>query len=106
MLKLEAIELVPGPGTLTWRPVRHALGVRAFGCNAHTAHDVHALEVHPDSPSLLYELACLAAIVGAHEDALATLKRGIAIKPEIRSWAREDEDFRTLHQDRIHFVDS
>jgi hypothetical protein len=53
---------------------------------------------HPDSPTLLYELACLAAIKGAREDALATLQQGIAIKPEIRSWAREDEDFRSLYQ--------
>lgn len=199
VLKLKDIEALPGPGTLTWRPVRHALGVRAFGCNAYTAHDVGAdvvephtegpdsdheelyfvasglalftidgqayeaptgtyvfvpdpgshrravagevdttvlsfggpptfapsawewafraagtrsrdadaaksileegLDAYPDSASLLYELACLNAIEGARQDALAALKRGIAIKPEIRSWARADEDFSTLHRD-------
>ena len=28
---------MPGPDTLTWHPVRAALGIRAFGCNAYTA---------------------------------------------------------------------
>jgi quercetin dioxygenase-like cupin family protein len=34
---LEEIEALPGPGTLTWLPVRPTLGVRAFGCNAYVA---------------------------------------------------------------------
>lgn len=37
IVHLEELESVPGPGTLTWRPVRSALGIRAFGCNAYTA---------------------------------------------------------------------
>jgi hypothetical protein len=27
----------PGPGTLTWLPVRHTLGIRAFGADAYVA---------------------------------------------------------------------
>jgi hypothetical protein len=196
VLKLDEIEALPGPGTLSWHPVRHALGIRAFGCNAYTARtagdDVvephtedpelghqelyfvasgraiftidgqrydaaagtyvfipdpsshrHAvagepdttvlsfggpptftpsawewafraagtrrsspeaarvileegLVLRPDSPSLLYELACLDAVAGQHKDALAALARAIAGKPEIRAWAREDEDFEAL----------
>src|ERR687891_345905 len=34
---LDDIERLPGPGTLTWLPVRATLDVRAFGCNAYIA---------------------------------------------------------------------
>ena len=37
VIALDEIEAIPGPGTLTWRPVRAALGLRAFGTNAYTA---------------------------------------------------------------------
>ena len=35
--RLEDLESIPGPGTLTWRPVRAHFELRAFGCNAYTA---------------------------------------------------------------------
>lgn len=34
---LDDLEAVPGPGTLTWRPVRAHFDIRAFGTNAYTA---------------------------------------------------------------------
>jgi quercetin dioxygenase-like cupin family protein len=34
---LDEIEALPGPGTLTWLPVRATLGIHAFGTNAYTA---------------------------------------------------------------------
>jgi hypothetical protein len=34
---LDDLERIPGPGSLTWLPLRHALGIRAFGCNAFVA---------------------------------------------------------------------
>jgi quercetin dioxygenase-like cupin family protein len=34
-------------GGLRWRPVRHTLGVRAFGCNAYTAPEAGADVVEP-----------------------------------------------------------
>ena len=37
VVSLDDVEALPGPGSLTWRPVRHTLGVRAFGTNAYTA---------------------------------------------------------------------
>ena len=37
IVHLDELDAVPGPGSLTWRPVRLALGIRAFGCNAYTA---------------------------------------------------------------------
>lgn len=35
--RLEDLEPIPGPGSLTWRPVRAHFDLRAFGCNAYTA---------------------------------------------------------------------
>jgi hypothetical protein len=35
--RLEDLEAIPGPGSLTWRPVRAHFDLRAFGCNAYTA---------------------------------------------------------------------
>jgi tetratricopeptide (TPR) repeat protein len=45
---------VPGPGTLTWRPVRLTLGIEAFGTNAYTADEagVDVVEPHTESPEL------------------------------------------------------
>jgi tetratricopeptide (TPR) repeat protein len=45
---------VPGPGTLTWRPVRLTLGIEAFGTNAYTADEagVDVVEPHTESPQL------------------------------------------------------
>src|SRR3954466_8444771 len=34
---IDDLEAVPGPDSLTWRPVRGHFDVRAFGCNAYTA---------------------------------------------------------------------
>jgi tetratricopeptide (TPR) repeat protein len=35
--RLEDLESIPGPGSLTWHPVRAHFDLRAFGCNAYTA---------------------------------------------------------------------
>lgn len=35
--RLEDLESIPGPASLTWRPVRAHFDLRAFGCNAYTA---------------------------------------------------------------------
>jgi len=34
---LDDVEPLPGPGTLRWLPVRHELGIAAFGTNAYVA---------------------------------------------------------------------
>lgn len=49
---LDEIESLPGPGTLTWHPVRAALGIRAFGTNAYTASEAGADVVEPHTESL------------------------------------------------------
>src|SRR5437588_3640543 len=57
VIQLDEIEAIPGPGSLTWRPVRLTLGVRAFGCNAYTAgaagEDV--VEPHTEDPKLAHQ---------------------------------------------------
>ena len=44
---LDDVEPLPGPGTLRWLPVRHELGVAAFGTNAYVARDAGDDVVEP-----------------------------------------------------------
>ena len=199
VVHLDQFESIPGPGSLTWRPVRVTLGIRAFGCNAHTAgkagqgvvephtedpklahqelyfvasgratfkidgseYDAPAgtyvfvpdpashrhavaveagttvlsfggpptftpsawewafqaaplmrsdperarqilaegLESYPDSASLHYNLACLEAVVGRRDAALASLRNALELRPEVAAWARDDQDFESLRDD-------
>jgi hypothetical protein len=57
VVHLDEIEAIPGPGTLTWHPVRAHLGVAAFGCNAYSAQKVgdDVVEPHDESPDLGHE---------------------------------------------------
>jgi len=199
IVHVDQIESRPGPGTLTWRPVRLTLDVRAFGCNAYTAGEAgqevvephtedpklahqelyfvasgrarftidgqsydapagtyvfvpdpashrqavaeeagttvlsfggpptfepsawewtfqavplmrsdparareifaEGLQVHPESGSLYYNLACLEAVRGERDAALAALRRALELKPEMAESARGDEDFESLRDD-------
>jgi hypothetical protein len=55
--RLDDLEAIPGPGTLTWHPVRAHLGVRAFGTNAYTAQQAgdDVVEPHTEDPDLAHE---------------------------------------------------
>jgi hypothetical protein len=57
VVALDEIEAIPGPGTLTWHPVRAYLGLRAFGTNAYTAQKVgdDVVEPHDENPDLAHE---------------------------------------------------
>jgi quercetin dioxygenase-like cupin family protein len=199
IIHLDQLESIPGPGSLTWHPVRLTLGVRAFGCNAYTAgvagqevvephtedpklahqelyfvaagrarftidgqsYDAPAgtyvfvpdpashrqavaveagttvlsfggpptfepsawewvfrssplmrsdavqareilaegLKAHPESASLYYHLACLDAIQGERDAALASLRKAVELQPEAAEWASGDEDFESLRDD-------
>jgi hypothetical protein len=44
---LDSIEPLPGPGTLRWLPVRHELGIGAFGTNAYVAREAGDDVVEP-----------------------------------------------------------
>jgi tetratricopeptide (TPR) repeat protein len=56
-VRLDELEALPGPDTLTWRPVRLTLGIRAFGTNAYTAAEpgVDVVEPHTEDPKLAHE---------------------------------------------------
>ncbi|HTU85293.1 MAG TPA: cupin domain-containing protein [Solirubrobacteraceae bacterium] len=57
IIHLDQLESIPGPGTLTWHPVRLTLGVRAFGCNAYTAGEPgqEVVEPHTEDPKLAHQ---------------------------------------------------
>jgi len=54
------------------------------------------LAAWPESPTIHYNLACLAALQGDSEEALASLRRALKLRPEVVDWAREDEDLAGL----------
>jgi uncharacterized Zn-binding protein involved in type VI secretion len=62
IVHLDELESVPGPGSLTWHPVRLTLGVRAFGCNAYTAARAgdDVVEPHTEEPATADEDPALA----------------------------------------------
>jgi hypothetical protein len=199
VVRIDELPSVPGPGSLTWHPVRLTLGIRAFGCNAYTAGEAgqdvvephtedpklahqelyfvavgrarfeidgteydapagtyvfvpdpasyrHAvaveagttvlsfggpptfqpsawewafqagplirsdpdrarqilaegLDAHPGSASLHYNLACLEAVQGRRDAALASLRSAVELRPEAAEWARDDEDLASLRDD-------
>jgi hypothetical protein len=57
VVHLDELEAIPGPGSLTWHPVRAHLGLRAFGCNAYSAATVgdDVVEPHDEDPGLAHE---------------------------------------------------
>jgi mannose-6-phosphate isomerase-like protein (cupin superfamily) len=57
IVRLQEIEAIPGPGSLTWRPVRLTLGIEAFGTNAYTARDAgqEVVEPHTEDPEMAHQ---------------------------------------------------
>ena len=64
VLHLDELEEIPGPGSLTWRPVRARFDIRAFGTNAYTAARAgdDVVEPHDENDEVghqeLYFVAC------------------------------------------------
>lgn len=54
VVHLDELEALPGPGSLTWQPVRARLGLRAFGTNAYSAQTVGDDVVEPHTESAEY----------------------------------------------------
>ena len=54
---------------------------------------------HKDHPALHYNLACLEALAGENERALAELELAISAAPRFRESARADDDFASLRDD-------
>lgn len=49
--------------------------------------------------TVLYNLGCHYAITGQREEALANVRRGIALYPYLKEWAPQDSDLASLHDD-------
>jgi len=57
------------------------------------------LRSHPESASIHYGLACLDTLEGRRQDALASLRKALELKPGLKDWAREDADLEALRHD-------
>jgi len=57
------------------------------------------LELHPDNPSLLYNLACVLAQSGKNDEALETLHRAVDAEPKYRRFLATDPDLDALRSD-------
>jgi hypothetical protein len=59
---------------------------------------LEGLEHHPDNPSLLYDLACIEALLGDQDAALGHLE-GAVVDPRLRASAPNDPDLESLRTD-------
>ena len=57
-----------------------------------------AVELHPDSASTLYNLACFEALAGQAEEAIAHLTRARELDPKTAAWADGDTDLDSLRE--------
>jgi tetratricopeptide (TPR) repeat protein len=57
------------------------------------------LEAKPDSPAILYDLACVEALAGQTDTALELLSESIAKNESFREYAQTDEDFDSIRDD-------
>ena len=59
-----------------------------------------SLDIDPEDPQLLYNVACVYAIEGMKEDALQCLERAIDKGYGHREWIEHDSDLNSLRTDR------
>lgn len=57
------------------------------------------LALHPGSADLHYNLACLEALEGRREAAIAALRAALSLRPELRGHAAADDDLASLRGD-------
>jgi quercetin dioxygenase-like cupin family protein len=57
------------------------------------------LTIHPQSASVYYGMACVEALDGNTDDAIASLRQAIELRPETREWARKDSDLESIRSD-------
>ena len=56
-------------------------------------------QTYPDSPEILYDLACFESLAGRTEDSLIHLERALQLAPGMRPMAAADADFDPLRSD-------
>ena len=66
--------------------------------DAMVAEIAEGLALHPESPSLLYDLGCAEALAGLLDDALAHVTRALELKPEWREHAEKDADLEEVRR--------
>jgi hypothetical protein len=57
------------------------------------------LEIYPGNANLLYNVACMQALLGNHADALTALAESVAQWEPYKEQARKDDDFTSLRED-------
>jgi tetratricopeptide (TPR) repeat protein len=57
------------------------------------------LELHPDNPSLLYDLACVATLAERTDEAFEHLRTALEAQPKYREYALKDPDLESLRND-------
>jgi uncharacterized Ntn-hydrolase superfamily protein len=78
----------------SWDAARRAYRLSEHGRHAEAAGAMRrVLEGDPDDAMTLYNLACFESLAGAREDALAHLRRAVALDPSYRELAASDRDF-------------
>jgi hypothetical protein len=55
------------------------------------------LSLYPESGGLHYGVACVEALAGDRDRALASLRRAIELRPELKRRAADDADLQSLH---------
>ena len=86
----------PG-GWEVWSPLRPLMQA---GCHEEVVSRAQPLlDQEPQYPELLYNVACSEALLGRTDDALDHLRRAVDLLPEIRSYARADEDLTALRDE-------
>jgi tetratricopeptide (TPR) repeat protein len=58
-----------------------------------------ALERHPDSSGLLYDLACAESLLGETNAALEHLRRAVELEPSFAEFAHTDEDLAVIRDE-------
>ncbi|HEY3766118.1 MAG TPA: tetratricopeptide repeat protein, partial [Gaiellales bacterium] len=58
-----------------------------------------ALDEHPESVGVLYNLACCEALIGQRDDALVHLRRALRAAPDLAAHARADSDLDSIRDD-------
>lgn len=86
-----------------WEARFRARGIYEAGDTAEAVALLRAASAErPEDASTFYDLACLEALTGAHDEAVEHLKAAIAIRPDTRDRAAGDGDFDTV-RDRDDF---
>ena len=57
------------------------------------------LEIYPGNANLLYNVACMQALLGNHDDALTALAESVRQWEPYKKQARKDDDFTSLRED-------